>query len=198
MFLVPRISHWYPSVSILFQTKIEVVWKVLDPVTCGWSTATLLQSGFRLFSFVNVVGHDGVVICHPNFSLEIVTVQHAWDRRWVFSVLSSHSWQASVSWLLASLRLCVGHSQQGFVVSLAHWDSASNMSVVIQYYSYEFAVMEFDGNTDPITTVGTWLEIVPHCPSITSTSIALALSPEPLVQLSLVQASRLVYALQYS
>jgi len=51
---------------------------------------------------------------------------------------------------------------------------------------------------DPITTVGTWLEIVPHCPSITSTSIALALSPEPLVQLSLVQASRLVYALQYS
>jgi len=83
-------------------------------------------------------------------------------------------------------------------VSLAHWDSASNMSVVIQYYSYEFAVMEFDGNTDPITTVGTWLEIVPHCPSITSTSIALALSPEPLVQLSLVQASRLVYALQYS
>jgi len=83
------------------------------------------------------------------------------------------------------------------MVSLAHWDSVSNMSVVIQYYSYEFAAMEFDGNTNHITTVGTSLEIAPHCPSTTFTSIALALSPEPVVQLSLVQASRLVYALQY-
>ena len=37
--------------------------------------------------------------------------QCAWDRRWVFSVLSSHSRQASISRLLASLRLCVGHPQ---------------------------------------------------------------------------------------
>jgi len=61
------------------------------------------------------------------------------------------------------------------MVSLAHWDSVSNMAVVIQYYSYEFAAIEFDGNTNPITTVGISLEIVPHFPSKRSTSIALAL-----------------------
>ena len=50
------------------------------------------------------------------------------------------------------------------------------------------AAAEFNGINDPITTVGISLEIVPDSPSKRSTSITLVFSPEPLVQLSLVQA----------
>jgi len=67
------------------------------------------------------------------------------------------------------------------------------MSVVICSYSYDFTNFEpaaagFDGINDPITTIRISPEIVPDLPSKRSTSIALVFSPEPLVQLSLVQA----------
>jgi len=73
------------------------------------------------------------------------------------------------------------------------WDSVSSMSVVICGHSYDFinfrapAAAGFDGIIVPITTVRILLEIVPDSPSKRSTSIALVFSPEPLLQLSLVQ-----------
>lgn len=82
-------------------TESEVVWRTWDPVARGWFIATSSQSGFRPFSCVNVVGYDAILICHPTLSLEIVTFQsnnmHD-EKKWAFSVLSSHSWQASVSY----------------------------------------------------------------------------------------------------
>jgi len=74
-----------------------------------------------------------------------------------------------------------GHPQQGFMVSLAHWDSVSSMPIVITDYSYDLAnfkppaAMGFNGDTNPITTVGISLEIVFRSPSKRSTSISLAL-----------------------
>jgi len=68
------------------------------------------------------------------------------------------------------------------------------MSIVICGHSYDFinfrapATVGFNGIIDPIMTVRILLEIVPDSSSKRSTSIALVFSPEPLVQLSLVQA----------
>lgn len=70
------------------------------------------------------------------------------------------------------------------------WDSASNMSVVIHGHRYDLtnfnppAAARFDGNISPITTVGTSLGMMLQKKS---TSIALVLLQEPLVQLSPVQ-----------
>ena len=71
-----------------------------------------------------------------------------------------------------------GHPQQGF---MAHWDSVSSMPIVITDYSYDLANFKppaatgFNGDTNPITTVGISLEIVFRSPSKRSTSISLAL-----------------------
>ena len=80
-----------------------------------------------------------------------------------------------------------GALQQGFMVSPAH-RTVLRISPLIKIP----AAMGLDDNTNPITMVGISVGIVPHSSSKTSTSIALALSPEPLVQLSLLQSIFLI------
>ena len=163
-----------------------------------------------------------VVICHPTLSLEIVTVQsssvHGIEDGSSQSYCHTHGRHRFFDfWLHWG---CVGHPQQGFMVSLAHWDSVSNMAVVIQYYSYEFAAIEFDGNTNPITTVGTSLETVPfqnvnqHCLGVvtrapdstitcasfsigicTTISIAMVAPTRPIMSPGPISTERLIYYL---
>ena len=73
-------SHWYLSVSILRQTKSEAVARALDPVACGWSTATSLRSGFRLFAYINVVGYDKCYLSSSPLALDLRSSeqQRAW------------------------------------------------------------------------------------------------------------------------
>jgi len=73
-------SHWYPSVSILCQTKSEAIARALDPVACGWSTATSLRSGFRLFAYINVVGYDKCYLSPSPLALDLHSSeqQRAW------------------------------------------------------------------------------------------------------------------------
>ena len=101
-------SHQYPSVSILFQTESEAVRRALNLVSCGWSTATSSRSQFQLFLCINVVGYDAVVICHPIFLLYIFAVQSS----------NVHGTEDGISQFYPNgrHRLCMGHSQQGFVV----------------------------------------------------------------------------------
>ena len=159
-----------------------------------WPTAASLWSGFRRFSCINVVVYDAIVICHPIFSLWVFPTQSSnmhGERRWAFSVLSSPWWQTSIS-----LRLCVGRSQQGFMMSMTH-GTVFRLPVATHGYSYHLtnfkppAAAGFDGNTNLIMA-GISLEIVPHSSSKTSTSITLALSSEPLVQLLPAQAVFLI------
>ena len=51
-------SHWYPSVSILCQTESEIVGRVPDPVVRG------CYIWVPIFSCINVVDFDAIVICH--------------------------------------------------------------------------------------------------------------------------------------
>ena len=107
-------SHRYPSLSILCQTESEVVGSTPDPVACGWSTATSSRSGIWAPTFLR--RQCGGLWCRYYLSPHLVSfyvlaVQSSnvhGKRRWA---LSSPWWQVSVS-----LRLCMGHSQQGFVV----------------------------------------------------------------------------------
>ena len=113
--------------------------------------------------------------------------------------------------LILTLMAGVGFTEAvcGTPATMSHgvpdsWESVSNMFIVIRGYSYDMtnfkllAATGFHGNTDPIMTVGISLEMMPHSPFKKSTSIALALSPEPLVHYNWwKQFSRVVYAPQH-
>ena len=81
----------------------------------------------------------------------------------------------------------MGHSQQGFMVSMTH-GTLFRLSVTTHGYSYHLT------NFKPSAAAGWQFQshygwnLVPHSSSKRSISIALTLSPEPLVQLLLIQA----------
>ena len=100
-------SHQCPSVSFLCQTESEVVRRALNSVACGWSTTTSSRCQFQLFLCINVVGYGAVVICHPIFSLYIFAVEGS----------NVHETEDGLSQFYSNgrHRLCMGHSQQGFI-----------------------------------------------------------------------------------
>ena len=141
-----------------------------------WSTATSLQSRFRLFSCINVVGYDAIVVYH-SIALGLCSPEQQCAWRQKMTLLSIILTTAGVS----STEDVRGTLATRFHGVPGSWDSVPSMPIVIHGYSYDStdfkppAAAGFDGNTNPITTVGISLEIVPHFPSKRSTSIALAL-----------------------
>jgi len=57
-----RHTHRHTSISILCQTESELIGRALDLVARGWSTATPFTIWVPVFSCINVVGHDAIVI----------------------------------------------------------------------------------------------------------------------------------------
>ena len=89
----------------------------------------------------------------------------------------------------------MGHPQRGFMVSLARGTVFQicllSFTAIVMTLPTLNTLLQRDSMAIPILlspAVGISLEMMPHSSSKRSTSIVLVLSPEPLVQLSLVQA----------